>query len=67
MDAGVAETSVTRILALALRSAGGPDRLAACLGVTEARLQEWLEGHGEPPVDIYLRALDLVAKGPFAF
>lgn len=64
--ANVVDTSVTRTLGLALRTVGSRDRLAAQLGVTEARLEEWLEGRQEPPTEIYLRALDLVARGPFA-
>jgi DNA-binding transcriptional regulator YiaG len=66
METLVLDTSVTRTLVLALRSVGGRERLAARLGVSEARLRDWLEGRVEPPIEIYLRALDLVAKGPFA-
>jgi DNA-binding transcriptional regulator YdaS (Cro superfamily) len=62
----VADTSITRTLTLALRSLGGAERLAAHLGVSESRLREWLAGRGQPPTDVYLRALDVVAKGPFA-
>jgi len=65
MDA-VADTSITRTLTLALRSLGGAERLALHLGVSESRLREWLAGRSEPPIDVYLRALDVVAKGPFA-
>ena len=66
-NAIVADNSVTRTLALALHSIGGEERLAAFFGVTAAVLREWLDGRSEPPIDIYLRSLDLVAKGPFAF
>ena len=61
----VTETSITRTLALALRSVGSRSRLAAYLGVSEAELAEWLAGRAEPPTAIYVRALDLVARGPF--
>jgi len=61
----MADNSVTRTLALALRTIGGRDRLAEYLGVSESLLQEWLEGRSDPPTLIYLRALDLVANGPF--
>jgi hypothetical protein len=64
--AAVAENSVTRTLARALRSMGSLERLAAHLGVPEAQLVQWLTGNGRPPTPIYLRALDLVARGPFA-
>jgi hypothetical protein len=62
----VADNSITRTLALALRSIGSPERLAEYLGVPEAQLIEWLAGIGRPPTRIYIRALDLVARGPFA-
>ena len=45
---------------------GGLERLAEDLGVTERQLMDWLGGDGRPPTRIYLRALDLVARGPFA-
>lgn len=61
----MAENSITRTLALALRTIGGGTRLAEYLGVSESLLQEWLEGRSEPPTLVYLRALDLVASGPF--
>jgi len=65
MQAAMADNSVTRTLALALRTIGGRERLAEYLGVAESLLQEWLDGRSEPPTLIYLRALDLVARGPF--
>ena len=65
MQAAVADNSVTRTLALARRTVGSHAQLAAYLGVSELLLQEWLEGRSEPPTLIYLRALDLVASGPF--
>ena len=64
--AAVTENSVTRTLTRALRSMGSLERLAAHLGVSEAQLVQWLTGNGRPPTPIYLRALDLVARGPFA-
>ena len=68
MDAAAAmpDNSVTRTLHLALRSIGGLERLAEYLGVPEAELVEWLTGVRRPPNRIYMRALDLVARGPFA-
>jgi hypothetical protein len=36
------------------------------LGVPEEQLADWLAGRGKPPNAVYLRALDLVASGPFA-
>jgi len=49
-----------------MRVVGGPAQLAERLGIPEAQLVDWLAGHGKPPNDIYLRALDIVASGPFA-
>ena len=66
MLAAVVENSVTRTLTRALRAMGSMERLAEHLGVPEAQLMEWLSGSGRPPTPIYLRALDLVARGPFA-
>lgn len=66
MLAAVADNSITRTLARASRTVGGVGRLAGHLGVSEELLQEWLEGKREPPTLIYVRALDLVAHGPFA-
>jgi DNA-binding transcriptional regulator YiaG len=63
MQAAVADNSVTRTLALALRTMGSRTRLAEHLGATEELLQEWLDGRREPPTSIYLLALDLVASG----
>jgi DNA-binding transcriptional regulator YdaS (Cro superfamily) len=52
-------------LLLALRSIGSLDRLAELLGVQPPLLCEWLSGKSDPPTEIYMRALDVVARGPF--
>ena len=65
MLAAVADNSVTRTLERAARTIGGRSRLAEYLGVGEAELEEWLDGRRAPPAAIYVRALDLVANGPF--
>jgi len=66
MTLAVADNSVTRTLARAARAVGGAARLAELLEVTQAELREWLDGRREPPTAIYMHALDLVARGPFA-
>jgi hypothetical protein len=66
LAAMVANTSVTRTLALALRSIGSLELLAQHLGVSEEQLSDWLAGRRPPPTAVYVRALDLVASGPFA-
>jgi hypothetical protein len=65
MQATVANNSITRTLARALRSVGSLERLAEHLDVSPQLLQEWLDGTREPPTRAYMRALDLVAGGPF--
>ena len=62
----VSDTSVTRTLKRALRVVGDLRALATHLGVSEAELADWLAGRGTPTNAAYLRALDLVASGPFA-
>jgi DNA-binding transcriptional regulator YiaG len=62
--AAVTDTAITRTLALALRTIGSLERLAAYLGTTPATLLDWMEGRSEAPTIVYLRALDLVARGP---
>ena len=65
-QATVADNSVTRTLALALRTIGSLERLAQYLDVSEEDLEQWMEGRGTPPTRVYMRALDLVAGGPFS-
>jgi DNA-binding transcriptional regulator YdaS (Cro superfamily) len=60
------ETSVTRTLALALSTIGSLERLAQYLGVTQQDIVQWIEGEGRPPIRVYMKALDLVASGPFS-
>ena len=65
MQAAV-DTSVTRTLALALSTIGSLERLAQYLGVAQADIVQWIEGEGRPPIRVYMKALDLVASGPFS-
>jgi DNA-binding transcriptional regulator YiaG len=60
------ENSVTRTLALALKTIGSLTRLAQHLEVSEEQLEKWMRGQGKPPTHIYMRALDLVASGPLS-
>ena len=62
----VGNPSIIRTLERALRAMGSVQRLAAYLGVSPAQLEDWLAGRGKAPNAVYLRALDLVASGPFA-
>jgi hypothetical protein len=49
-----------RVLAKAAVRVGGADRLAAYLKVTPEELEVWLTGKAVPPVEVVLRAADLL-------
>jgi hypothetical protein len=42
---------------------GGEHKLAAYLGVDAGAIDDWLNGRGRPPDEIFLRCVDLV-QGP---
>src|SRR5688572_2921261 len=52
-----------RTLHRAVNVCGGLAPLAKNLGVSADMLATWLDGNANPPVDIYIKALDLVAGG----
>lgn len=45
---------------------GGEARLAGFLGVEAERLQRWLAGEDDVPLSAFLRALGVIADGPYA-
>jgi hypothetical protein len=49
-----------KTLARATLIAGGVDVLALQLGVEPAVLGTWLRGEKQPPVEVFLRAVDIV-------
>lgn len=53
-------TVYTRVLHRACQIAGGVERLAVRLRVPLASLHRWLDGDGEPPTPIFLKAVDMV-------
>jgi hypothetical protein len=57
------ETSHTRTLKRAMEIAGSMQGLAERLGVSVTDLSDWIAGIRRAPTDVYLRALDLVARG----
>jgi DNA-binding phage protein len=57
------DTAQTRTLHRAVNVCGGLSSLAETLGVSAETLATWLDGNGSPSVDIYIRALDVVAEG----
>jgi DNA-binding transcriptional regulator YdaS (Cro superfamily) len=52
-----------RTLERAAQIAGGEQTLAVCLKVTPSHLALWMQGLERPPVEIFLRAVDLVTDG----
>jgi hypothetical protein len=61
MGTAVAAVHV-RTLQRAAQVAGGEEMLASYLGVRPSRLRLWLQGHVSPPMDVFLRAVDLVTQ-----
>ena len=53
-------TVYTKVLHRACQIAGGVERLALRLRVPVPTLYRWLDGDGEPPTPIFLRAVDIV-------
>lgn len=60
---GTAVASVhVRTLQRAAHVAGGVEMLASYLKVRPSRLRLWLQGEVSPPLDVFLRAVDLVTQ-----
>jgi hypothetical protein len=53
-------TVYTRVLHRACQIVGGVETLAARLRVPSVTLFRWLEGDGEPPTPVFLKAVDIV-------
>lgn len=49
-------------LSRAARIIGSESRLSFVLGVPAATLQRWIEGLDRPPVDAFLKAVDIVLE-----
>jgi len=56
-------TPQVRTLRLAAETLGGEAHLAQALGVSSEQLARWLNGD-TPPLEVYMAALDFVARGP---
>jgi hypothetical protein len=54
-----------RTLRRAAELVGDADRLALALRVTPSHLALWLHGEEKPPLEIFLRAVDLVSEREF--
>ena len=53
-------TVYTRVLHRACQIAGSVERLAVRLRVPSVSLLRWLEADGEPPIPVFLKAVDIV-------
>ena len=57
-------TAQTRTLKRAAAIAGGEEKLARLLGCEPSQLRHWMSGEEPTPPQVYLRALDVVSRGP---
>jgi len=58
------DTVYTRTVRRAIDDVGGMDHLAALLKVSTTEIESWLSGKSSPGNALFLRMLDVVAKGP---
>jgi hypothetical protein len=56
------DTASIRTLRRALATVGSEERLAAELGVSVVDLSSWLSGERVAPSDVFMKALDIVAR-----
>ena len=59
---GAPTTVQSRALRRAADILGGKDKLRAALRVPMASLEEWLEGKVQPPMDVFLKAVDIISS-----
>jgi hypothetical protein len=65
-QAGVDRTTIyARTLHRACELLGGIHQLAVRLGVTDRQVETWLAGEHEPPMDVFLQAVDVVVAASF--
>ena len=57
-------SAATRTLVRAAKTLGGAQALAERLGVEPPILERWMAGEAIPPYDVFLKALDIVARSP---
>jgi hypothetical protein len=58
------DTPPCRTVRRAAADCGGLERLAERVGGCAADLRHWYAGESLPPTPIFLKALDIVARGP---
>ena len=56
------DTASIRTLRRALATVGSEERLAAELGVSVLDVSSWLSGERVAPGDVFMKALDIVAR-----
>jgi len=44
---------------------GGRARIAAYFRVPPETIDAWVDGEQEPPLEVFLRSLDVIADGPY--
>ena len=59
-------TRYTTALSRAEEILGSRARMAAVLEVPAEKIQAWLDGAEPPPLEVFLRSLDVIADGPYA-
>jgi len=53
-------------LSRAERVLGGRTRMAAFFRVPPEKIRAWIDGAEAPPLEVFLRSLDVIADGPYA-
>ena len=53
-------------LSRAERVLGGRARMAAFFRVPPEKIRAWIDGAEAPPLEVFLRSLDVIADGPYA-
>ena len=64
MEMKTTDTASLRTLRRALATLGSEERLAAELGVSLVDLSAWLSGERIAPGEVFMAALDIVARRP---
>ena len=55
-----------KVLSRAEKILGSRARMAALFGVPPEKIDAWLDGEEAPPLEVFLRSLDVIADGPYA-
>ena len=53
------------VVRYAIEKMGGLQRFASLLDIKPERLSRWAEGNEAIPLDVFLYALDVIARGPY--